>query len=60
MNEILNYTDIEYFSLSRLLIRESESINRWKNGDTRLSICISCNSCYNTDDHKCIFNIVYY
>ena len=57
MNEILNYTDIEYLSLSRPLIREPELINRWKSGDIRPSICISCNSCYNTKDHKCIFNI---
>lgn len=57
MNEILNSTDIEYLSLSRPLIREPELINRWKSGDMRPSSCISCNSCYNTEAHKCIFNI---
>lgn len=57
MNEILNSTDIEYLSLSRPLIIEPELINRWKNGDIRPSKCISCNSCYNTEGHKCIFNI---
>lgn len=57
MNEILNTTQIEYLSLSRPLIREPKLINRWKEGDTRPSTCISCNRCYDTEAHKCIFNI---
>lgn len=56
MNRILNETSIEYLSLSRPLIKEPDLLNRWKNGDTRPSTCISCNACYQTHAHSCIFN----
>ena len=56
MNNTLNTTDIEYLSLSRPLICEPDLIKRWKNDDTTPSICTSCNSCYNTVNHKCILN----
>lgn len=57
MNEILNSTKIEYLSLSRPLIKDPELINRWSRGDITPSDCISCNRCYNTYAHMCIFNI---
>lgn len=56
MNEILNSTKIEYLSLSRPLIKEPELVNRWQRGDTRPSTCVSCNGCYNTYAHMCVFN----
>lgn len=56
MDKILNTTNIEYLSMSRPLLREPELINRWKNGDTAPSKCVSCNKCYQTINHKCIFN----
>ena len=57
MDKLLNETEIEYLSLSRPLIREPNLINRWKSGDLRPSACISCNSCYRTPNHTCIFNL---
>lgn len=57
MNRLLNETSIEYLSMSRPFVREPDLLNRWKNGDTRPSTCISCNSCYSTPNHECIFNI---
>lgn len=57
MNKILNETNIEYLSLSRPLICEPDLIERWKNGNTKASRCISCNKCYNTQNHECIQNI---
>ncbi len=45
MDTILNETSIEYFSLSRPFIAESDFISRWENGDTGRVKCISCNSC---------------
>ena len=57
MNKLLNETEIEFLSLSRPLIREPNLINRWKSGDLRPSACISCNYCYRTPAHKCIFNL---
>lgn len=55
INRILNETPLEYISLSRPLIREPDLPNRWKNGKLTPSACISCNACYNTQGHCCIF-----
>ena len=55
INSIFNDTAIEYVSLSRPLIREPNLINRWLFGNTSPSTCVSCNQCYNTPGHKCIF-----
>ena len=57
MNEILNSSNIACFSLSRPLIREANLVNRWKLGDKSPSRCISCNACFNTHGHECVFNI---
>lgn len=56
INEILKETTIAYISLSRPLIREPNLINRWQQGDTTPSKCVSCNSCYRTLGHRCLFN----
>lgn len=56
MTAILNDTPIELLSLSRPLIREPNLVNRWQSGDMRPSTCISCNACYRTHAHLCIFN----
>ena len=50
-------TRIEYISLSRPLVREPNLIQRWLHGDTRPSLCVSCNTCYRTPGHQCIFNL---
>ena len=55
MGELLNTTKIEYFSLSRPLLREADLINRWKEGDGAKAKCISCNQCYHEDGNTCIF-----
>lgn len=55
MNNILNNTSIEMLSISRPLVREPELINRWKSGDTLPAKCVSCNMCYQTPGHRCIF-----
>ncbi len=57
MNSLLNDTGIEYLSMSRPLIREPHLIKRWMNGDTRPALCVSCNSCYRTPGHACIFRL---
>jgi len=50
-------TKIEYISLSRPLIRKPNLIQRWQQGDTKPSLCVSCNACYRTPGHQCIFNL---
>lgn len=56
MEKILNESNVKCLSLSRPLIREPNLINRWKYNDKSPSKCISCNRCYYTVNHKCIFN----
>lgn len=55
INTILAKTEIAYIALSRPLIREPNLINRWRSGDHRPSSCVSCNACYRTQAHACIF-----
>lgn len=54
--DIVNQTAIEYVSLSRPLIRESNLINRWQSGDLKRSKCASCNKCFRDDGTVCIVN----
>ncbi|MGI6720942.1 MAG: NADH:flavin oxidoreductase [Anaerovoracaceae bacterium] len=55
MNRIVDEDGIEMLSLSRPLVREPDLIRRWQNGDTAPARCISCNMCYQTPGHRCIF-----
>ena len=57
IGQVLNNTKVEYISLSRPLIREPNLINRWQQGDTAPSKCVSCSGCYRTEGHQCVFNI---
>ena len=57
INQYLDETRIEYVSLSRPLVREPNLILRWQQGDTAPSLCVSCNTCYRTPGHQCIFNL---
>lgn len=56
MEKVLNESNIKCLSLSRPLIREPNLFKRWQNGDITPSKCISCNKCYYTMNHKCVFN----
>jgi len=60
IRKLLYENGVEYFSLSRPLIKEPNLPNRWKDGDTKPSTCISCNECFSTNGHKCIFRNVNY
>ena len=57
MNAVLNEGGIEYLSMSRPLIREPDLIDRWQSGDCSPAKCVSCNMCYHTPAHKCIFRL---
>ena len=54
-NAVLAKTAIQYIALSRPLIREPNLVSRWLADDHRPSSCISCNACYRTHAHACIF-----
>lgn len=55
MEHVLNRTDIELISLSRPLLREPDLPNRMKEDPNIVSKCVSCNACYSSQAHKCIF-----
>ena len=55
MERILNHTKIELLSLSRPLIREPDLPKKFLEGVSDVSKCVSCNACYSTPAHRCIF-----
>lgn len=55
MEKILRESKIKFLSLSRPLIREPDLPKKFLNGESKISKCISCNSCYHTPEHRCIF-----
>jgi len=55
LENLLEETEIEYFSLARPFLREPGLINRWKNGDKTKAKCISCGQCRAEAGNSCIF-----
>lgn len=55
MEDVLNSTKIELISLSRPLLREPDLPNRMNVDHSVVSKCISCNRCYSSPAHKCVF-----
>ena len=55
MEDVLNKKKIELISLSRPLLREPDLPNKMKDGSCTVSKCVSCNACYSSPSHKCIF-----
>ena len=55
MENVLNKTKIEMISLSRPLLREPDLPNKLKAYPSVISKCVSCNACYSSPSHKCIF-----
>lgn len=56
IEQISTQTNIEYFSLSRPLLREPNLIQRWQEGDRTKSKCISCNQCRSAEGNECVFS----
>ena len=55
MERVLRETKIEGLSLSRPLLREPDLPNKFLRGESTVSKCVSCNACYSTPSHRCIF-----
>jgi 2,4-dienoyl-CoA reductase-like NADH-dependent reductase (Old Yellow Enzyme family) len=57
IEKILNESNIEFFGLSRPLMAEPDLIKRWKAGDRKAAICVSCSKCRTDKGNYCvIFN----
>jgi len=50
MSTLLNTTGIEYFSLSRPLLRQPDLPNLWRASPDEPAACISCDTCINRPD----------
>ena len=55
MEDVLNKTKIELISLSRPLLRDPDLPNKMKADPAVVSKCVSCNACYSSPSHKCVF-----
>lgn len=55
MEDVLNKTKVELISLSRPLLREPDLPSKMKEDPSVISKCVSCNACYSSQAHKCIF-----
>ena len=55
MEKVLDATKIAAFSISRPLLREPDFPNKLQRGETEISKCVSCNACYSSPSHRCIF-----
>lgn len=55
MEVLLRNSRIELLSLSRPLIRQPDLPRLLESWRTDKSDCISCNACYKTDGHTCVF-----
>lgn len=55
MEAVLNRTKIALLSLSRPLLCEPDWPNKLQNGESTVSKCVSCNGCYRSPLHRCIF-----
>lgn len=55
METLLHNSKIELLSLSRPLIRQPDFPKLLESGKAERAECISCNACYKTDGHTCVF-----
>ena len=55
METVLNDSKVEFISLSRPLLREPDLPQKMAQDSGYISKCVSCNACYSSPAHKCIF-----
>lgn len=56
MENLLNETEIEFFSLSRPLLSEPDLINKWEKDKTLKPRCTSCSLCFTPEGNMCILD----
>ncbi|MBQ9003424.1 MAG: NADH:flavin oxidoreductase [Eggerthellaceae bacterium] len=55
MQRVLDETGVELLSLSRPLLFDPAFPNKLQSGELDESACISCNACYSSHQHRCVF-----
>ncbi|MBR0510889.1 MAG: NADH:flavin oxidoreductase [Clostridia bacterium] len=55
METVVNNTKIAYISLSRPLLREPDWPIKMQEDNGYISKCVSCNGCYSSPSHRCVF-----
>lgn len=55
MEEVLNKSNIALISLSRPLVREPNFPKKLQADKSEVSKCVSCNGCYSSYMHRCVF-----
>ena len=55
MEKVLNETKIGFISLSRPLLREPDLPQKMAQDEGYISKCVSCNACYSSPAHRCVF-----
>lgn len=55
MEAVLQTTNIDFVSISRPLLREPDWVKQLAEGTSTTSKCISCNACYHSLNHRCVF-----
>lgn len=53
MNELLDKTDIEFLSMYRPFVAQSDFLKSWKESGDGVSRCKKCNNCYRTKTSQC-------
>lgn len=56
LQEILESSNIRYFSIARPFICEPDLVNKWKKDINYKARCVSCNGCYRPGEVGCVFN----
>lgn len=56
LQNILEETQIEYFSLARPLLCEPDLVNKWQKNREYKPKCVSCNKCWCTTPNSCVLN----
>jgi len=55
MQQVLDTTGVELLSLSRPLLFDPDFPRKLETGACSESGCVSCNACYSTTQHRCVF-----
>ena len=54
LQNILDETSIQYFSIARPLLCEPDLVNKWKENADYKPMCVSCNGCYRKGEVGCV------